>query len=424
MRILMTFWDGGEGHMARVAYLARLLGARGHECMILASGAKVARVHQLAPAAQIRQVENRPEWARSAPPTTPTYSHAFRHAQRRLALGFDDENFVTANVRHVILALREFRPHVLVNDYHDTARIAADAVEVPVISIAMAHGLRSGPAFGAWRQHELRGRPLPECLDSFNHARSIFGLDPYQDERETFEGGLNMVPTCPVLDPLRQRGADVYVGPIMNPPVTRGQRRRRRPLVVSYLAEGNNRPHSNYPEVLAQVAAGERAIDFAVLGGPRYERWFANGGVFLGQVDPERYLELIDQADLVITHGGTTLVHALERSVPVLCLPWNSSEAAWAARTEQLGSGMLYPAYWEPLEWRIDLVVHPTIQVAGHWSLPIAADTLRQAIHQLLDDAGYRRAAAELSQRLAEARSGTDLVAMVQEAVGNPSGGR
>jgi hypothetical protein len=43
---------------------------------------------------------------------------------------------------------------------------------------------------------------------------------------------------------------------------------------------------SNYPEVLAQVAAGERAIDFAVLGGPRYERWFANGGVFLGQVDP------------------------------------------------------------------------------------------------------------------------------------------
>jgi UDP:flavonoid glycosyltransferase YjiC (YdhE family) len=191
--------------------------------------------------------------------------------------------------------------------------------------------------------------------------------------------------------------------------------------VVSYLAEGNNRPHSNYPEVLAQVAAGERNIDFVVFGGPRYERWFQNDSVFLGLVDSELYLELIGRADLVITHGGTTLVHALERSVPVLCLPWNSSEAAWAARAEQQGSGMLYPAFWEPLDWRIDPVVHPSIKVAGHWSLRIAAATLRQAIYQLLDDVSYRRAATELSQQLAVARAGTDLVAMVEEAAGSPS---
>jgi hypothetical protein len=119
----------------------------------------------------------------------------------------------------------------------------------------MAHGIRSGPPLGAWKYSELRDRPLPECLDSFNHARSFFGLPPYGDERETFEGALNVVPTCPVLDPLRKRAKDVYVGPIMDPPVVRERHGNRRPLVVSYLAEGNNRPCSTYPGTLAQVVA-------------------------------------------------------------------------------------------------------------------------------------------------------------------------
>jgi hypothetical protein len=379
----------------------------------LSSQAKAARVQQLAPSAKVRQIENRPSGTRQVRSSTPTYSHAFRHAQRRLALGFDDNQFLLGNTNQIISVIRDFRPNVIVNDYHDTVRIAADAADTPLISIAMAHGLRSGATLGAWKEHELGDRLLPDCLDSFNHVRSVFGLQPYQDERETFEGQLNMVPSCPVLDPLEQRATDIYVGPIVSPLAAR-KRGRQRPIVVSYLAEGNNRPSSSYPQALAQVIAAEHNVDFVVLGGARYAHWFDAGEVFRGMVEPGDYLTLIGDADLVITHGGTTLVHALERSVPVLCLPWTSSEAAWAVRTEEHGSGMLYPSYREPLEWRIDPQVHSAIPVAGHWSLEVTANGLRQAIRQILHEPGYRRAAIDLSQRLAVARAKTNLADVVE----------
>ena len=130
-------------------------------------------------------------------------------------------------------------------------------------------------------------------------------------------------------------------------------------------------------------------------------------------VTPEQYLALLDRADLVITHGGTTLVHAVERSVPVLCLPWTSSEAAWAVRAERQGSGILYPAYRQPLEWRVDSVVHPLISLAGHWSLRITAKGLRQSVRQILDEPSYQRAAAEMRDKLRAARGGVDLVGLV-----------
>lgn len=414
MRVLLAFWDGGEGHLARVAHLARLLDTRGHECLILASQGKVDRVHQLAPAALVTRIENRPMRLGKPGPETPIYSHAFRHAQRRLALGFDDERFVILNVDQIISVIHSFQPNLIVNDYHDTIRIAADAAGVPLVSIAMAHGLSSGDSLGAWKMSELDGRPVPTCLDSFNHARSIFGLRPYQDERETFEGQLNLVPSCPVLDPLEQRPTDIYVGPIMTPPKEHERRERTRRLVVSYLAEGNNRPFTSYPHALAQVVATENSMDFVVLGGARYACCFKTYKGFIGSVRPENYLKLIARADLVITHGGTTLVHALERSVPVLCLPWNSSEAAWAVRADEQGAGMLYPAYWKPLEWKIDPRVHAEFSMAGHWTLKITAETLRCAIYQILHEPGYQRAANELSQQLRLASTGIDLVAVLQ----------
>ena len=103
-------------------------------------------------------------------------------------------------------------------------------------------------------------------------------------------------------------------------------------------------------------------------------------------VSAQRYLGLLDEADLVITHGGTTLVHALERSVPVLCLPWTSSEAAWAVRAEEHGAGMLYPMYRRPLEWRVDDTVHPSTPLAGHWSLPISAQGLSRCVQRILEE--------------------------------------
>ncbi|MFD5116497.1 glycosyltransferase [Streptomyces sp. NPDC058391] len=418
VRILLSFWDGGEGHLARIAYLTSLLEDRGHRCMIIASSSKAERARQLAPTAQIRTVENRPARPQPVRPVPPVYSHAFRHAQRRLALGFDDHEFIVANTQRILEVIRAFRPHAIVNDYHDTIRIAAEAAHVPLISIAMAHGLCSGPTLGAWKQDELGERPLPECVGSFNHSRSLWGLRPYEDERETFEGELNLVPSCPALDPLRRRDTDVYVGPVMNPPSERDRPPRRRPLVVSYLAEGNNRPPSPYPEALAELVGTERTMDFAILGGARYARCFntgdSTGDSFLGMVPPQRYLELLGRADLVITHGGTTLVHAVERSVPVLCLPWTSSEAAWGVQVERQGSGILFPAYRRPLEWRVDRTVHPSAPLAGHWSPQITAEGLRQSVRRILDEPSYRNAAADLAHQLSAARSGVDLVDLVQ----------
>ncbi|MET8169518.1 hypothetical protein ABZT34_35655 [Streptomyces sp. NPDC005329] len=415
MRIVLSFWDGGEGHLARVAHLSTLLHERGDRCLIISSSAKAARVRALAPQADIAEVDNRPEVPRTPRPM-PMYSHAFRHAQRRLALGFGDPGFVTANTGQMLEVLRAFRPHVVINDYHDTLRTAADAAHVPVVSLAMAHGVRSGPALGSWKSHELADRPLPECLDSFNRTREGWGLPPYEDERETFEGDLVLIPSCPLLDPVEPSTNSVHVGPVMTPPARPNRRRRRRPLVVSYLAEGNNRPASAYPQALAAMVRAAHDVEFAVLGGERYSRCFRDGDTFLGMVPAQQYLALLDEADLVITHGGTTLVHALERSVPVLCLPWTSSEAAWAVRVEQYGAGLLYPAYHRPLEWRVDDAVHPSIPLAGHWSLPITAAELLHGVRQILDEPGHRSAAADLGEQLSAARNRFDLVDLVRSA--------
>ncbi|MGN9920256.1 hypothetical protein [Micromonospora palomenae] len=414
MRTLLAFWDGGEGHLARIAYLAGLLSERGHRCTILSSAAKAARVRELAPSSEIRLLENRPSPNAPARPVTPVYSHAFRHTQRRAALGFTVE-FVAGNVAAAGRLIRDVRPELIVNDYHDTVRIAADAAGVPVVSLAMAHGLTSGDTLGAWKAHEQRGHRIPERVDAFNEVRARLGLVPYTDERETFEGAINLIPTCPELDPVRPRAADVHVGPVMaaSRPVTRSG--KWRPLVVSYLAEGNNRPESAFPEACARLAAETPEWDFVVLGGERYRRWFSPGATFPGMVSPSDYLALLDRADAVITHGGTTLVHALERSVPVLCLPWTSSEAAWAVRAEEHDAGLLYPEYRRPLEWRSDPAVGADVEVAGHWSIPVTAAGLRNALHRVLD---LRSGAAAIAECLREHRANAEIVRLMEAAAG------
>ncbi|MFF4893434.1 glycosyltransferase family protein [Micromonospora chersina] len=413
MHVLLTFWDGGEGHLARIAYLAGLLSERGHRCTILSSAAKAARVRELAPGSEIRLLENKPPNA-PARPEAPVYSHAFRHAQRRAALGFT-AGFVAGNVAVVGRVIRDVCPELIVNDYHDTVRIAADAAGVPVVSLAMAHGLTSGDTLGAWKAHEQRGHRVPERLDCFNQVRARLGLRPYTDERETFEGATNLIPTCPELDPVRSRAADVYVGSIMAAPAPATSSGKRRSLVVSYLAEGNNRPESAFPEACARLVAEAPEWDFVVLGGERYRRWFSSGVSFPGMVSPSDYLALLDRADAVITHGGTTLVHALERSVPVLCLPWTSSESAWAVRAEEHAAGLLYPEYRRPLEWRIDPAVGADVEVAGHWSIPVTAAGLRTALHRVLD---LRPGAAAMAERLREYRATAEIVKLMEAAAG------
>ncbi|MET8463586.1 hypothetical protein [Micromonospora zamorensis] len=414
MRALLTFWDGGEGHLARIAHLAGLLSERGHRCTILSSAAKAARVRELAPRSEIRLLENKPHPNPPARPLMPVYSHAFRHAQRRAALGFT-AGFVAGNVAAAGRVIRDVRPELIVNDYHDTVRIAADAAGVPVVSLAMAHGLTSGDTLGAWKAHEQRGHRVPERLDCFNEVRARLGLLPYADERETFEGVSNLIPTCAELDPVRPRAGDFHVGPIMAAPSPAARGGKRRPLVVSYLAEGNNRPESAFAEACARLVAETPEWDFVVLGGDRYRRWSSLGASFPGMVSPSDYLTLLDRADAVITHGGTTLVHALERSVPVLCLPWTSSESAWAIRAEEHDAGLLYPEYRRPLEWRTDPVVGADVEVAGHWSISVTAAGLRKALRRVLD---LRSGAAAIAERLREHRAAAQVVQLVEAAAG------
>ncbi|MGW4371337.1 hypothetical protein ACWEKT_37430 [Nocardia takedensis] len=420
MRIVFTYWDGGNGHLSRVAYLAELLSEEGHKCLIVTSLAKSGKVMELAPAARIEVVENRPNRIENAVVDRPLYSHAFHHAQRRLALGFSDSQFILQTSIRIAGVISAFEADIIINDYHDIVKLASEITSVPVLSIAMSHGLTTGVPLGYWKVSEADGRASLECLDSFNIARECLGLDPYRDERETFEGQINAVPTCPPLDPLFvARDSDVYVGPIASAPNRSRSWNKdpnRRPLVVSFLAEGNNRPYTPYPRLLSKVVTAKKEIEFAVLGEEhRYSKWFAGHKSFYGVVPPQRFMELLERADLVITAGGTTLVHALERLVPVLCLPWTSSEAAWGVQAEKHGAGLLHPAYRQPLEWRIDPQVHSRVAVAGHWSLDMTASGLGDLIGMLLDTESYHRASAELGSQLYHYRHSTNIINLLYQ---------
>lgn len=298
-----------------------------------------------------------------------------------------------------------FRPDLIIADYHDTIRIAADAEGLPIIGVAMATGTRTGLELGFWKSDEAADREMPNCLEAFNSVRSGLRLSPYLDERDPFTGDLTLIPSCGALDPVAPGNPTLHVGPISGPKQTFKTSGTEKPLIVSYLAEGNARPPDQFAEQLfLAINRLRKSFEFRIFGDFRYQAVFGEPGPdneYRGLVPPSQFDECISQASVLITAGGASLAHALQFGVPTLCLPWTSSESAWSWRVNAMRAGILPPPYFAPLEWRYDEAVG--CMVAGHWDLPYTVDDLCGWITNLVEDKDYKYAASKLSAELRRA---------------------
>jgi UDP:flavonoid glycosyltransferase YjiC (YdhE family) len=134
----------------------------------------------------------------------------------------------------------------------------------------------------------------------------------------------------------------VWVGPLRaTPPASTWRRRLRdRPFVVTSLSSGQQNQHETLRNVCAALA--ESPVDALVTVGRAFDpaEIVAAPNVRVERMIPHEHV--LDEADLLITHGGHgTAMIGLRFGVPLLCLPNVGDQPAIAERVVALGLGRM-----------------------------------------------------------------------------------
>ena len=245
---------------------------------------------------------------------------------------------------------------------------------------------------GLWRAATpLLQIGLRKGRDELNEQRAAMGLAPV----ERFHGGISedlvMVATFPQLEYPRRWPAEVQVtGPmefeLPYPDVALPA--GGAPLVVVAPSTAKD-PECRLVRVALEALAGEPVRVVATTNRAQPEEPIdvpANAVL----VDWLSYSQVMPQAALVICHGGHgTLARALGAGVPVLCCPAEGDMTENALRVSWAGAGLSVP-------WRL---CRPA--------------SLRWAAQRILEDASFRRRAAEMAawrRKNDGARRGAELV--------------
>lgn len=304
------------------------------------------------------------------------------------------EGFVVPYARAILpavdRAVRTWRPDVLVVDQHTLAgALVAHRHGLPWATLAttlmeVSQPYRTLPKVDAWIQGHLAGL--------WRHA-GLAG-EPGHDLR--FSPHLVVAFTAEALTgPVDLPGPVAFVGPVLTgrPPVPdfpwhRLDRDRRRVLVTTgtLAADLSRSFHQRAAEAFAAPAGAARAGDTgrpadtvqAVLNTGPDAVADPPGGVLLAPRVP--MLELMPSLDAVVCHGGVgTTLEALAHGVPLVIAPIRYDQPIIADRVVGAGAGLRVPF--------------------GRTT----ARRLRAAVDTVLDDPGYRTAAARIGEHLAAA---------------------
>lgn len=407
-RIMFAFWDGGRGHLTRVAALATEAHGRGHEVGFVTSDKYASELGALAIQPAVFSIANRPPAPKPMKGQFPVYSHAFLHAQRLRGLGFDDSRWLKAITQQEKRALEEFSPHVVVNDYRDTIRTAAEATAIPVVGITQTTGNVHGKTLGNWVTPPPDAQ-LPDCKDSFNEVRAYYGLAPITDERYMFSGDINIIPSSPSLDPVDDPHS-FHVGMLSK--WSRGDGSFKaidanvaQHRIFSYVGE-STRPTYGYENILGAVIQQHPEQGFYVVGDPRdYSSSHLEVRQESGSLVVAPFIsgpEATEDSSVILTHGGhSTVALALGLGRPIIGIGAFQSEAATTLRSvEGHGAGLYIPHSSQPLERRPSLHDGEDWEMFGHWQTTIQPDDVSQAIDKVLHDNTYRHKAVQLGQEL------------------------
>lgn len=408
--MLFSFWDGGRGHFTREMTLAAEAQRRGSVVGFVTSARYADEIRTRMPKAEVYVIETRPPHVGSPPYPFPLYSHAFGHAQRLRGLGFGNVAWIQATTELEIEAIRHFSPNVMVNDYRDTIRTAAEVCRIPLVGVAETTGNADGLVQGWWVTPPP-GTILPDCRASFNEVRAQYGLRPIDDEREMFNGDLNIIPSSPSLDPLvRDSPNSHYVGRICqwmpegaNVPYITNKAARRR--VYSYVGDPTRQQYG-YERMLTEVIRREPCTGFYIAGNVSRYNGTLSGRVEEGMAVLEDFLPadpLIRDSDVVLCHGGQgTVMQALMLGKPLICIgPYHSQMTSIFRPLEEAGAGVMLNHSEGALEQRSAPDLGDGVDIFGYWRTELNADRLHETLLNVRSNPQYAESAAALGRELA-----------------------
>lgn len=321
MRILVTF-VGGVGHLMPLLPLGRAARAAGHEVAFAGSGGLVPRIEEAGFVAYATSPSPHHSGAPASRDLTPVRVMGERATEVEFA-----ENFATRGARRMASAvpevIEEFRPDVVVRDETDLGTtIAAELGDLPVVThLVLASGLLVRPELVAPR------------LDA---VRAEHGLAPDPDfSRLTSGTVLSDAPPS-----FRSPEAPLALAPLhyRSGPVRRVRPGNDRPLVYATLGTIFNTTSGDLLDRLTAGLAGLEA-DVLVTVGRAIDP--AELGPQPAHVRVERFVpheEVLAQADLVVSHGGSgSFMAALAHGLPSVLLPLGADQPHNARRGHELG---------------------------------------------------------------------------------------
>ena len=407
-RAMVSFWDGGRCHFTRAMTVAAELLSRGMQVGAITSDKYADEAALVFGHENTFVVPNRPPQVETPPYEFPLYSHAYGHAQRLKGLGFDDVQWLLGVTEMEIDALDAFRPDVIINDYRDTIRTAAEHRDVPVVAITHTTGNVDGYNFGWWVEPP-QGAVLPSCLDSFNAVRTELGLAEISDERYMFSGTHNVIPSIEEIDPLRVASLNTtYVGMISN-----WQRDvsfssldgTLSPKIFSYAGE-TTRPQYGLERMLSKIVGEETGSGFYIVAGDeqRYDNDRMRTARNQGRVLLDGYIPGFDatsDSDVVLTQGGNgTVALSLSLGKPMICIGPPQSDCSSIFRgVEQHGAGIMINHSSEPLESIKAPDLGKDVDIFGYWTSNITAEQVSNAIHTVTEDPSFRDNAERLGEK-------------------------
>lgn len=412
---LFTNWEGG-GNITPVLEVVRKLRARGHQVRFMsdacnrpeaeAAGAQFipwtrapSRADRTAASQTVRDWEGTPEEGLRQALKQVVCEPALAYAQDTL----DELRRAPADL--VVTFELVLGPLAACESIGQRAVVLSPGIALMPIPGVPPLGPGLAPARSAEEQalHAQIATGVTALFDSdlatYNQARAALGLPPLAhlfDQRHAACAELLATSRAFDFAPAQLPARIRYVGPQIGDPAWAAPWRSpwpaddTRPLVLV----GFSTTFQNHARVLQNVIDALAPLDARVL-------MTLGGSIEPGELTPAAntaivasapHGEVMREAQLAITHGGHgTVIRGLANGLPMLVIPHGRDQNDNAARVTERGAGL---------------------------SLPPSADVaqIRAAAQRLLADAGFRRAARALGERIAHDAEHSDVVAALEAA--------
>ena len=336
-------WELGRnlGHLLRFLPIATQLKARGHRVSFCARD--LSRAAPILDPLGFPYYQS-PVWLPAGAGLPPPVSYA----DIMLHNGFLQPETLGGPVRAWRRLFELLQPDLLVLDHAPTALVAARGMDVPVALIGSGFLIppRLDPLPPFRRPAGPRPPPVKQVnqrvLGSINHLLQADGQPALGRLSDLFEVDETFLCTVAELDHYAQRPKTRYWGPLYS--IDTGARPRwpnsgqqgKRVFAYLYPETDGFRPLmqalQGLPVDALVHAPGLSPADSRALQGPRLQ--FSSA--------PLRMRDVLQQADLVISHGSFgTISAALMAGRPVLALPTQTEQAIISRRVEKQGLGLV-----------------------------------------------------------------------------------